>query len=125
MLGTFGPLAGFDDEPAGVEIAWEPGSARIGDDTVPLPFLDVPLHWTLVRAGYLVAMPWIRKNSGSSRVPHEPRGHYRQPLDELWRELRRAWPLAQAHWSRFLLFAIRGKTRPSRAWPRSTCGHAR
>jgi hypothetical protein len=55
VLGTFGPLAGFDDEPAGVEVAWESGSARIGDDSVPLPFLDTPLRWTLVRAGYVVA----------------------------------------------------------------------
>jgi hypothetical protein len=55
VLGTFGPLSSFEDEPVRVEIAWEPGSARIGDNRVPLPFLDVPLRWTLVRAGYLVA----------------------------------------------------------------------
>lgn len=55
VLGTFGPLAGFEDEPAGVEVAWEKGGARIGDEKVTLPFLDVPLRWALVRAGYLVA----------------------------------------------------------------------
>jgi hypothetical protein len=35
--------------------------------------------------------------------------------DELWRELRRTWPLAQAHWSRFLLLRDPGEdsTQPS------------
>ena len=38
-----------------MQVAWEGGSARIGDETVSLPFLADPFHWALVRAGYLVA----------------------------------------------------------------------
>jgi hypothetical protein len=55
---VLGPIAAgpaFADEPVDVEVAWGTGSARIGDGTVRLPFLVAPLHWTMVRAGYLVA----------------------------------------------------------------------
>jgi len=55
VLGTFGPTSPFPDEPAAVLLAWEGGTARIGDDTVALPFLAAPFRWALVRAGYVVA----------------------------------------------------------------------
>jgi hypothetical protein len=55
VLGTFGPAGPFPDEPAGVQVAWEGGSASIGVDRVSLPFLAAPFRWAMVRAGYLVA----------------------------------------------------------------------
>jgi hypothetical protein len=55
VLGTLGPTGPFPHEPAAINVAWEGGSARIGNQTVPLPFLAGPFRWTLVRAGYLVA----------------------------------------------------------------------
>jgi hypothetical protein len=55
VVGGFGPNAGFPDEPPAVQVAWEGGNARIGDDELSLPFLAVPFRWALIRAGYLVA----------------------------------------------------------------------
>jgi hypothetical protein len=55
VLGAFGPTGSFPDEPAGVQVTWNGGTANIGIDTVCLPFLASPFRATLVRAGYLVA----------------------------------------------------------------------
>ncbi len=56
VLGSFGPTGTFPVEPNSVPVEWEEeGNARIGGETVSLPFLTAPFHWTLVGAGYLVA----------------------------------------------------------------------
>ena len=55
VLGAFGPAGAFSDEPAGVDITWEAGGARIGATKVMLPFLAGPFRFAVVRAGYLVA----------------------------------------------------------------------
>jgi hypothetical protein len=55
VLGAFGPTGSFPDEPAGVQVTWNGGTASIGVDTVSLPFLASPFRAAVVRAGYLVA----------------------------------------------------------------------
>jgi hypothetical protein len=55
VLGAFGPSGAFPHEPAGVDVTWEGGGARIGAAKVMLPLLTVPFRFAVVRAGFLVA----------------------------------------------------------------------
>jgi hypothetical protein len=55
VVGRFGPNARFPDEPNAVDVEWERGSVRIGDDRVSLAFLAEPFRWAVASAGYVVA----------------------------------------------------------------------
>ena len=105
-----------------MDVSWKGGKVRVGAEKVDLPFLAAAVSLD-ARPGRVSGRQ--RRRFAEALDRRECRMTIAADIDgaeprRAAREPKRCWPLAQAHWSRFLLLrASRAKTPSNRASPRS------